>query len=131
MNYRFVAISKNGPGYIPWGPITFDSTEVDYDGNFDETTGTFTASRDGMHAFFFNGWLGGKSNYKYIDVYVNGDQENTFEYDQPRIQSHATITEFWSLSLKKGDTVYLNNRRKNQMYVSSDRHLYFMGYYVE
>jgi len=131
-NSMFLAISNTDHEYIPSGRVSFDYTQYDYNGNFDHTTGTFTSSEDGLHAFFFSGYLAAlSSDYaKYVDVYVNGEMVLYFTvYESDTAYSYQSITEFWSLELKQGDTVYINNR-DGDLYVFHERPMFFMGYYV-
>lgn len=129
----FYASTKDGDGYQPSGRISFDNIEYDYNGNFDKASGTFTATRDGLYAFFFNGYFGATTSSartKYIDVYVNDEKTMEIRIYGSSGYSSLSITEFWTLNLIKGNTVHLDNRN-GQLFINSDRPMNFMGYYID
>jgi len=130
-NSMFFAMSNSLDSFIPSGRVSFDYTQYDYKGNFDRTTGTFTASEDGLHAFFFSGRLGAPyaTNDKYVDVFVNGKSAIEFRFYNSDGFTYYTMTEFWTLELKQGDTVYMNNR-DGDLYVNNEKPMFFMGYFI-
>merc|ERR1712043_51027 len=126
----FIAMSNGAHGDISNGSIVFDSTEFDYSNDFDNSTGTFTAPREGVYSFIFHAYFsptGEKYLDRYIDVYVNGDMVNYFKHGG---NDYGQYTQWWSLTLKMGDKVMLYNRYDNQLYVVWNYPMYFMGYYV-
>ena len=129
--HRFFATSNTDKGYIPTGRISFDSTEYDYFGNFENSTGTFTCSKNGLHAFFFSGYFADTYDNLRLDVYVN-DALNQYisRYDVDKIDN-GQLTQWWSLDLKKGDKVYISNYYESSISVNSlSERMNFMGYFV-
>jgi len=128
---RFFAMSNSLDYFVPNGRVSYDYTQYDCKGNFDRTTGTFTASEDGLHAFFFSGRLGAPYgiNDKYLDVFVNGNKTIEFRWFNSQGYSYWSITEFWTLELKQGDTVYMNSRDGN-VYVTYEKPMFFAGYFI-
>ena len=128
---RFIATSNTQKGYIPTGRISFDSTEFDYLGNFEHSTGIFTASRDGLHAFFFSGYLA-DSDHLRLDIFLNGVLNQYIYRVDVDSGDHGQVTFWWTMNMKKGDEVYLSNYYSNSLFVSDDHNrMYYMGYYVD
>ena len=131
-NIRFYAISNTDWGYIPAGPITFDSKEFDYSGNFNISTGIFKSPKDGLYSFSFNGQVADRNKYGSIYVYINGSSKQFFYYsDATTAYSQNQMTPWWTLDLKKDNEVYLNNNHDNSFYISQGRQMFFMGYLVK
>ena len=51
IRFRFYAKKASPQDNIPKGTITFDVTDYDKKGNFNKTSGVFTASKNGIYYF--------------------------------------------------------------------------------
>jgi len=102
-------------GYISTGTLTFDTLEYDYAGNFDKTTGVFTASNDGYYLFTFYGYEYPTSN-SYLTLCVNGVDNQSVVGMQ---ESSGGVSHMWSLKLEQGDEVTLKNINTDRLYISS------------
>ena len=126
--------------YLPVGVITFDNILVDLGTDFDASRGEFTAPRSGTYLFMVDGTLrsdeGSDGYYQVvsdsrtaiIDLIVNDGAIREFsENNGSGVSYHKSIIGVFSVGLKSGDVVKLDNRNSETVHVNIHYPFRFMG----
>jgi len=125
----FIAVKNTGAS-LPKGTISFDLETVDRGNDFSNSEGLFVAPKDGIYFFIFNGWTQ-TSDYTHVNAYVNGDYEREFyQYHPGQTNAYEEMTFFFTIELKRGDSLYLTNEYDSSLYAGSDVQMTFSGFYV-
>jgi len=111
-------------GFLDTGTITFEMTDYDYSGDFNKESGIFTAGKNGLYQFFFDGHANDSSEIR-IDVYKNGNLDQIL-YDY----SGSQFSQWWYMNLDEGDEIKLNNYHASTFKVDSKKNIWFMGYII-
>ena len=127
--FRFVAtIDRSFYFYVPVGVITFDHVLVDLGTDFDASRGEFITPRSGTYLFMVDGTLRSESRSARIDLIVNDGIIRQFsENDNSDSNYHKSIIGVFSLGLKSGDVVKINNRNSETVHVNIHYPFRFMG----
>ena len=127
--FRFVAtIDRSFYFYVPVGVITFDHVLVDLGTDFDASRGEFIAPRSGTYLFMVDGTLRSESRSARIDLIVNDGIIRQFsENNNSDSNYHKSIIGVFSLGLKSGDVVKINNRNSETVHVNIHYPFRFMG----
>ena len=127
--FRFVAtIDRSFYFYVPVGVITFDHVLVDLGTDFDASRGEFIAPRSGTYLFMVDGTLRSESRSARIDLIVNDGIIREFsENNNSDSNYHKSIIGVFSLGLKSGDVVKINNRNSETVHVNIHYPFRFMG----
>jgi len=124
----FVASSHSGE-YVPVGTISFQSTDYDYQANFDKNSGIFEAPKTGLYLFSFNGLVETGSSAE-IKMYINDvDKEHFWHSDADSLDRQ--LIAWWSVELSKGDEVRLYNNYSGTLRAKSTLGIYWKGYLIE
>ena len=114
--------------YVPVGVITFDHVLVDLGTDFDASRGEFIAPRSGTYLFMVDGTLRSESRSARIDLIVNDGIIRQFsENNNSDSNYHKSIIGVFSLGLKSGDVVKINNRNSETVHVNIHYPFRFMG----
>ena len=114
--------------YVPVGVITFDHVLVDLGTDFDASRGEFIAPRSGTYLFMVDGTLRSESRSARIDLIVNDGIIREFsENNNSDSNYHKSIIGVFSLGLKSGDVVKINNRNSETVHVNIHYPFRFMG----
>ena len=127
--FRFVAtIDRSFYFYVPVGVITFDHVLVDLGTDFDASRGEFIAPRSGTYLFMVDGTLRSESRSARIDLIVNDGIIREFsENNNSDSNYHKSIIGVFSLGLKSGDVVKINNRNSETVHVNIHYPFRFIG----
>merc|ERR1712126_24490 len=114
-------------GSLDTGTITFEMTDYDYSGDFNKESGIFTAGKNGLYQFFFDGHANDRSEIR-IDVYKNGNLDQIlYEYTGGYA---GQFSQWWYMNLVEGDEIKLYNRWASTFTVDSNNFIWFMGYII-
>ena len=114
--------------YVPVGVITFDHVLVDLGTDFDASRGEFIAPRSGTYLFMVDGTLRSESRSARIDLIVNDGIIREFsENNNSDSNYHKSIIGVFSLGLKSGDVVKINNRNSETVHVNIHYPFRFIG----
>ena len=131
-------VQRNAIGFNIIGtPIPFDREILNVGGAMNLTSGKFTAPRDGIYSFSFNGlaWFPASSTTVFLRVYMYLDGSNIARGNADEIGTayqYETFSLQSKLNLQKGDQIWIQiESMSTGVYLDGLYYTHFSGHLLE